>query len=166
MVRGRTRLVIWLLLVVILLMTLMTLWRPVEQRASDTALVVASKRILDRANYYKQEWLLKKQPKRLYLQGKSLQEQTLQEKESQEQVVAFSESGWPITIDDQANIDCVAWLKLLYPEERILEYVPVQINNVSKSDYYLCEYSYTQSVILLMSLKHNRFSVSVGFSSN
>ncbi len=156
MVRGRTRLVIWLLLVVILLMTLMTLWRPIEQRASDTALLVASKRILDRANYYKQEWLLKKQPKRLSLQGKR----------SQEQVVDFSESGWPVVIDDQANIDCVAWLNLLYPEERILEYVPVQINNVSKNDYYLCEYSYTQNVILVMSLKHNRFSVSVGFSSN
>ena len=54
----RSRFVIWSVVILSIITGLLTAWRSVEIEATNTALLVASKRILDRANLYKQQYLL------------------------------------------------------------------------------------------------------------
>ena len=92
----RSRFVIWLLVIVILLLSFIIAWQRVEEEARDSAYLVASKRIIDRASYYKEQWLLAKQPNRLTIESRQLQ---------------FSDNGWlmPLTFDDPSSLS--GWTK-------------------------------------------------------
>ena len=65
----RARLSIWSLLILLIILSFMSAWKAVEKQASDTALVVASKRMIERANFYKQEWLLNGKAPQLIIDG-------------------------------------------------------------------------------------------------
>lgn len=54
----RSRFVIWSVVILSIITGLLAAWRTVETEATNTALIVVSKRILDRANLYKQQYLL------------------------------------------------------------------------------------------------------------
>lgn len=146
----RSRWVIWLVVLLVILLAFTMAWKKVEREASDTALVVASKRILERANYYKQQWLLSGQPKRLSIEDDSL---------------SFTHNGWVIPQKMPYKTDCRYWLEILYPERKVLESLPKKITDNSSALAFSCHYLYSNEHAIYVELKDNKFSVSVSFSS-
>ncbi|MEF1172233.1 MSHA biogenesis protein MshF, partial [Vibrio sinaloensis] len=57
----RMRFSAWLLVVMVLTASFMSAFQKVEIEANDSAFLVASKRIIERASFYKQKWLLQQQ---------------------------------------------------------------------------------------------------------
>lgn len=147
----RSRLVIWLLVVVVLLMSFMLAWQNVEHEANDTAFLVASKRMVERASYYKQQWLLSDQKAQIELDGK---------------VRHFSKQGWLEPINEDNEVDCRYWLNTLYPEQRILGQVPIDIDSETSASDYQCRYLYGENRFISISLIHQVFSTKVGFLAN
>jgi MSHA biogenesis protein MshF len=74
----RSRFVIWSVVILFLIVGLLSAWETVEEEATNTALIVASKRILEQANLYKQQYILK---------GNQL-------KKDSEQSRVYSRTGW------------------------------------------------------------------------
>ena len=147
----RSRLVIWLLVIVVLLMSFMLAWQSVEHEANDTAFLVASKRMVERASYYKQQWLLFDQKAQFELDGKMLH---------------FSPQGWLQPINEDHEVDCRYWLSSLYPEQRIMGHSPIEINADSIESDYQCYYLYDENRLISISLINSRFSTKVGFLAN
>ncbi|MDF4533200.1 MSHA biogenesis protein MshF, partial [Vibrio parahaemolyticus] len=54
----RTRFVLWLVLVMVLLTAMFSVWRSMFSDTLDTALEMTRLQLIDRANAYKQEWVL------------------------------------------------------------------------------------------------------------
>lgn len=55
----RSRFAVWSVVILFLIVGLLSAWETVEEEAANTALIVASKRIVEQANLYKQQYLLK-----------------------------------------------------------------------------------------------------------
>ena len=53
----RSRLVLWLLAIIILMMSFVLVLEKLEKDVDDAAFLVASKRIIERASFYKQQWM-------------------------------------------------------------------------------------------------------------
>lgn len=145
----RSRFVIWLLAIIIIVMSFLIAWKPVEEEAENTALFLASNRILERANYYKQEWLLKGQLEKLTINRHEL---------------TFSESGWALPIQN-GKLDCAYWLDLLYPEQQLLGIDDAESNIYKEQNGYRCQYRYVSNMSIILQLKNERFSVNVEFLS-
>lgn len=146
----RSRTAVWLLIVIILVLSFMLAWESVEEEAGDTAFVVASKRVLERANYYKQEWLLKSQPSELVLEKKRL---------------IYDTSGWVLPINESGEVSCRYWLKVLYPDMRVLDVKPRAYYEQDLDNGYACAYPFSMHQSIVIRLVDGRFSVSVDFSS-
>ncbi|WP_175579500.1 MSHA biogenesis protein MshF [Vibrio hepatarius] len=144
----RSRFVIWLLVVVIVLLSFIIAWQRVEEEARDSAYLVASKRIIERASYYKEQWLLAKQPNRLTIESRQLQ---------------FSDNGWLMPLTFDGKVSCEFWLNTLYPTARILESRPIEIVNNSSGDHYQCDYDYGQNRHIVIELINKQFSTRVVF---
>ena len=54
----RSRFVIWSVVILFLIVGVLSAFKTVEEEATNTALIVASKRILEQANLFKQQYLL------------------------------------------------------------------------------------------------------------
>ncbi|OIQ24849.1 MSHA biogenesis protein MshF [uncultured Vibrio sp.] len=146
--KGQSQFVIWLLLVVVLVLSFMLAWQKVDKEATDTAMLVASKRIIERANYYKQEWLLNKQPPKLLIDGEML---------------TMSRSGWVMPIDQEKQANCLYWLKVLYPENRGLESSQVGMVDDVDNMKYQCRYTGDGNQVIVIQLVNDKFTVSVDF---
>ncbi|EGA71792.1 MSHA biogenesis protein MshF [Vibrio sinaloensis DSM 21326] len=145
----RVRFSVWLLVIVILLLSFISSFQDVENEASDSAFLVASKRIIERASFYKQKWLLAGQPPRLELD---------------EKVLAISQNGWVLPIQNENSVDCDYWLGVLYPEKRVLESMPAKVGDLSKGDtHYRCDYDYGDNRHLVIDLNNKQFSAKVVF---
>lgn len=147
----RSRLVIWLLVIIILIMSFLLAWQNVEREANDTAFIVASKRVIDRAGYYKQQWLLAGKPSTLKFDG---------------DVLVYSHSGWVTPLNVNQQQDCAYWLEHLYPEKEVLGHEPIEMNSKNIDEGYQCDYLYGQNRFISISLIDKRFSAKVGFFSN
>ncbi|EPZ5904082.1 MSHA biogenesis protein MshF [Vibrio fluvialis] len=108
MKEERSRLILWALVVCSLIAALLMAWQPVNRELENTALALANKRIIERANTYKQEWLLRGRPESLEFDGK---------------VLTFSASGW-VFPREGGKVDCSMLLNWLYPDEKILNSLP------------------------------------------
>ncbi|CAM2812435.1 MSHA biogenesis protein MshF [Vibrio neptunius] len=146
----RSRLVVWLSTIIILLLSFVLVLEKLEQDVDDAAFLLASKRIIERASYYKQQWMLKGQRERLIVENQSL---------------VFSETGWVLPKISEKNKQCMSWLSLLYPKLSILDSIPLKVVNRSELNNYQCDYIYTQGKSIHIQLVDNTFTVSVGFSS-
>jgi len=146
----RSRWTIWLLVILVLVLAFMLIWKDIEQEASDTALALVSKRLVDRASYFKQQWLLAKQPETLTIEGKQ---------------IVYSHMGWVKPINEAQQVDCEFWLEVLYQEKRVFESLPEKITDNSEGSNFRCEYFYSRGHALSMELKQDKFSVGVSFSS-
>lgn len=138
----RSRFVIWSVVILSIIAGLLSIWRSVEAEATNTALIVASKRILERANLYKQQYLLSGH-KQINEDGKPLR---------------YSRTGWLIPIE-QTDVNCNYWLDQLYPNGRVLGLGNPQIENLSDSFEYHCRYQYTEKHQIEILLKGERFRV-------
>ena len=61
----RSRLVLWLLAIIILMMSFVLVMEKLGKDVDDAAFLLASKRIIERATFYKQQWMLQGQHERL-----------------------------------------------------------------------------------------------------
>lgn len=143
----KSRLVIWLLLLTFLVMSFLFAWQAVEQQASKSALQLANQRINERASYYKQQWLLAKQPTSLKIGSQRLN---------------YTNTGWVTPVNHQSQVDCQHWLELLYPETELLGSQPLEITNESIVGHYRCLYHYNHNGFISISLIDNHFSAKVG----
>ncbi|WP_428776573.1 MSHA biogenesis protein MshF [Vibrio sp.] len=148
---ARARFAIWLLVLVILVLSFLLAVRPVEKQAQQTAERLSVQRILERANYYRQEWLLKGEPSQANIDG---------------QMVWFSARGWLIPTRDGQRVDCRVWLNRLHEDALIQPGEMVQIKNRSLDQKYDCRYFSSRDKSVNISLEKEKFSVSVDFLSH
>ncbi|MDK9737659.1 MSHA biogenesis protein MshF [Vibrio sp. D404a] len=138
----RSRFVVWSVVILSIIAGLLSMWRSVEAEATNTALIVASKRILERANLYKQQYLLNGH-KQVNEDGEPLR---------------YSRTGWLIPIE-QTDVNCNYWLDQLYPNGRVLGLGNPKVEDLSDNARYRCRYQYTEKHQIEILLKGERFSV-------
>ncbi|MBF4245507.1 MULTISPECIES: hypothetical protein [Vibrio] len=147
----RSQFVIWGLIVFVLLMALLSAWQSIEKEANQTALAMASSKIVESANFYKQDWLLKGRPSTLIANGRLLN---------------MSATGWVLPLaENESSIDCRYWLSLLYPDEQLLESKVISIESAHQANQYQCRYVYSQKQVITIELLRDKFTVSVDFSA-
>ncbi|MER0302465.1 MSHA biogenesis protein MshF [Vibrio vulnificus] len=143
---NRASLVFWLLLVVTLFAVFAQIWQPVENEASKAASEVSVKRMLERANLYKQEWLLQGKPKRL---------------EMDEQRIPMSAYGWVPLKDEHGQFQCQNWLDLHFPERRILESQLLSIDEQEINGAYQCRFNYQADLLVVVTQQRKVLKISV-----
>nr|WP_282437184.1 MSHA biogenesis protein MshF [Vibrio amylolyticus] len=136
------------MIVIVLVLGFMLAWQKVDEEASDTALLVTSKRIIERASYYKQEWLLRKQPPKLLID---------------DTILTMSQSGWVMPIDQSGKENCSFWLDVLHPDNRDLTLYQDHLEGDENSMKYQCRYIYASNQVIVIQLVNDRFTVSVDF---
>ncbi|WP_340480462.1 MSHA biogenesis protein MshF [Vibrio anguillarum] len=147
----RSQFVIWGVIVFVLLMALLSAWQSIEKEANQTALAMASSKIVESANFYKQDWLLKGRPSTLIANGRLLN---------------MSATGWVLPLaENESSIDCRYWLSLLYPDEQLLESKVISIESAHQVNQYQCRYVYSQKQVITIELLRDKFTVSVDFSA-
>ncbi|MBD1565208.1 MSHA biogenesis protein MshF [Vibrio sp. SA48] len=157
----RSQFVIWLFLVLILLLSFLFVWKSIEQEANQTAFAVARNRIVESANLYKQNWLLKGQPLILNVDGQQL---------------TMSKAGWVLPLfnngsavhhaqvkDKSSTLNCQHWLLLLYPDEKVLESYVVAIDAKVQTNQYQCRYHYSKKQVITIEILNDKFTVRVDF---
>ncbi|WP_341661259.1 MSHA biogenesis protein MshF [Vibrio sp.] len=143
---DRSRLVLWLVVICVLLVSLLTAVEKLQKDMDETAFLLASKRMLDRAGFYKQQWVLKGQPEQLEIEG---------------QQIIFSSSGWLLPLGDQRKASCQAWFELLYPEQRVLDEAPNQVIERTIAGHYDCEYVFSKDRQIRVQLVEGKFSIGI-----
>ena len=149
MSRFSPRLAVWLVMIIILIMSLLQAVEKLRPEAEDVAYAVAAKRILDRANFYKEHWLVGGTPQSMRVA---------------DQLIWFDNKGWPQPLrSEDGRADCRRWLELLHPEEGIFSDNP-RYKNESTSIGYQCRYSYYEKKAVVIRLQDGQFSVSVEYN--
>ncbi|WP_213864572.1 MSHA biogenesis protein MshF [Vibrio crassostreae] len=138
----RSRFVIWTVVILFLVIGLLSAWETVEEEATNTAFIVASKRILEQANLFKQQYLL------------SGSEQN----NDPEHPKSYSRTGWLKPIQGTER-DCNYWLDQLYPQGSILGLTSPSVEDKSDNILFHCAYHYTDKYQLDILLEKERFSV-------
>lgn len=146
----RPRFAVWAITIMVLLLALLVSWHKIEREASGTALEVASKRILERANFYKQQWLLAKQPQQLVI-GQN--------------VIHYTATGWVKPVNADNNLDCEYWLALLYQERQVLGNLPNKTHENSTSSSFQCKYYFEDSGAITIDLIGGKFNVDAIFTA-
>ncbi len=144
----RARFIIWLLIVVILLLSFFTIWQNVEREARDSAFLLATQRITERAVHYRQRWLLAEQPQTLSIGTHEIR---------------FSRSGWAVPLASNGQVECQYWFEILYPESKVLGAPIIGIVNRTEGSDYSCDYDFGGSHRIVIGLKHKYFSADVFF---
>jgi len=138
----RSRFVIWTVVILFLVIGLLSAWETVEEEATNTAFIVASKRILEQANLFKQQYLLKG---------------TKRENDSESSKV-YSRTGWIMPIQGSER-DCNYWLDQLYPQGSILGLSSPSVEDKSDNIHFHCSYHYSDKYQIDILLERERFSV-------
>ncbi|PJC85561.1 hypothetical protein CSW98_13325 [Vibrio sp. HA2012] len=145
------RLAIWLVVVLALIAVLLSAIDKVRPKAEQVAAEVVVKQILEKANRYKEFWLVKKRPSSASVFGFD---------------VRFAETGWPLPVKvAQDSVECEYWLELLYPDKRIFTVYPQYMNesryNEDIDPQYQCRYRYQKQQSVVIRLQKGQFSVSL-----
>ncbi|WP_261885198.1 MSHA biogenesis protein MshF [Vibrio pomeroyi] len=138
----RSRFVIWTVVILFLVIGLLSAWETVEEEATNTAFIVASKRILEQANLFKQQYLLKG---------------TKRENDSESPKV-YSRTGWIMPIQGSER-DCNYWLDQLYPQGSVLGLSSPSVEDKSDNIQFHCSYHYGDKYQIDILLERERFSV-------
>ncbi|MFA0079321.1 MSHA biogenesis protein MshF [Vibrio artabrorum] len=138
----RSRFVIWSVVILFLMIALLSAWDTIEEDATNTALIVASKRILEQANLFKQQYLLSSPEK----------------KNDLERLKRYSRTGWIMPLQGSKR-NCQYWLEQLYPQQNILGITSPSIEDKSSSLQFHCIYHYGEKYQIDIVLKKDRFTV-------
>jgi len=139
------RFVLWLLLISTLMVTVLYVGKNLEIKTTDTAYAVATKRMLNKANYYKENWVIQKQPEMMKINGED---------------IVFSPEGWPLPIKS-GIVDCRYWLLLLNENEKVFGYTIKDIKSHHTDDDYICSYSYNVQDAIILKLIDKTLSISI-----
>lgn len=133
---------LWGVLIILLMAALLWSWKKMKPDTTDTAYELATQAILDRANAFKQIWLVHKGPQRLNLDKQNYH---------------FSTNGWLLPL--YANkVDCHYWLTTLYPAGEIFGSKPENSYSIHMDDGYMCRYNYPEKSVVIQ-LSSNQFTV-------
>ncbi|CDT52572.1 MSHA biogenesis protein MshF [Vibrio sp. 1CM2L] len=138
----RSRFVIWTVVILFLIVGVLSAFKTVEEEATNTAFIVASKRILEQANLFKQQYLLS---------GAG-------QEEGSEAPKIYSRTGWVMPIQGSER-DCNYWLDQLYPQGSILGLSSPSVEDKSDNIQFHCIYHYTDKYQIDILLERERFSV-------
>ena len=138
----RSRFVIWSVVILFLIVGVLSAFKTVEEEATNTALIVASKRILEQANLFKQHYLLKGDEQEI---GSAPPRH-------------YSRTGWIMPVQGAVG-DCHYWLNQLYPPQSILGLSSPRVEDQSDSIQFHCTYHYSDNYQIDILLKNERFSV-------
>ncbi|MFS1862510.1 MSHA biogenesis protein MshF [Vibrio lentus] len=138
----RSRFVIWSVVILFLIVGLLSASKTVEEEATNTAFIVASKQMLERANRFKQQYLLK----------------GTKREEDSELPKVYSRTGWVMPLQDSER-DCNYWLDQLYPQGSILGLSSPSVEDKSDNIQFHCSYRYGYKYQIDILLKKERFSV-------
>jgi MSHA biogenesis protein MshF len=138
----RSRFVIWSVVILFLIVGVLSAFKTVEEEATNTALIVASKRILEQANLFKQKYLLS----------------GAEQDNDSEHPKRYSRTGWvmPIRGDER---DCNYWLDQLYPQGSIFGLSSPGVEDKSDNIQFHCSYHYSDKYQIDILLRKERFSV-------
>ncbi|QXO17112.1 MULTISPECIES: MSHA biogenesis protein MshF [Vibrio] len=146
MLTQRSGLILWALVVLSLIAVMFSAWQPINRELQRTAFEVASGRMIERANFYKQEWLLRGQPQRSEIDGEWM---------------TFSPHGWLYPrLDGEGAVDCNTLLAQLYPQVTILNQPP-RVTGTTLSNGYECVFEYHNDNTIEIRLQNNRFSAKI-----
>ncbi|CAH0541578.1 hypothetical protein [Vibrio marisflavi] len=123
------RFALWLLVVSAVVAGFLSFWQNIDGRVGNTSLVIAKKLISDRANYYRQQWMLQGQPSSYAYEGKTLY---------------FHRSGWILPLRSRDMPDCSVWLQQLYPEAFGKEQMALEVSDSRFDEQYWCKYRWLQ----------------------
>lgn len=140
----RLRVAVWLLLVLVLISSLIWAWRNLLPKANQSAFLLASQTMVERANYYKQQWLLSQKPTQLTIEGIQLN---------------YTDNGWVKPVDVNQQTNCRVWLDILYPQSEVLGLNPIAIKNQTIQTAYRCDYFYQYNQLISISLIDGKFVV-------
>lgn len=114
----------------------------------ETAYAVAAKRMLNKANYYKENWLIQKRPETMLIEGQQIQ---------------FNSEGWPLPIKNDV-VDCEYWLLLLNESKDVFgqTFTSIKSNNIENG--YICSYFYKEHSAIILKLIDKKLSVSIDLS--
>ena len=138
----RSRFVIWTVVILFLIVGVLSAFKTVEEEATNTAFIVASKRILEQANLFKQQYLLSG----VGLEGGS------------EPLNSYSRTGWVMPIQGSER-NCNYWLDQLYPQGSILGLSSPSVEDKSNNKQFHCAYHYSDKYQIDILLEKERFSV-------
>ncbi|MFA0557620.1 MULTISPECIES: MSHA biogenesis protein MshF [unclassified Vibrio] len=138
----RSRFVIWTVVILFLIVGVLSAFKTVEEEATNTAFIVASKRILEQANLFKQQYLLS---------GAG-------QEEGSEPPKIYSRTGWIMPIQGTER-DCNYWLDQLYPQGSILGLSSPRVEDKSDNIHFHCSYHYADKYQVDILLERERFSV-------
>ncbi|CAK2430551.1 MSHA biogenesis protein MshF [Vibrio crassostreae] len=138
----RSRFVVWSTVILALVVGLLSAFKTVEEQATNTALIVASKRILEQANLFKQQYLLS----------------ATEPSHDLEPLKSYSRTGWIRPVYGSKR-DCRYWLDQLYPQESIFGLSSPTIEDRSDNTQFHCVYHYSDKYQIDVLLKQERFSV-------
>ena len=138
----RSRFVIWTVVILFLIVGVLSAFKTVEEEATNTAFIVASKRILEQANLFKQQYLLSGVGK----------------KEGSAPSKVYSRTGWIMPIQGTER-DCNYWLDQLYPQGSILGLSSPSVEDKSDNIHFHCGYHYSDKYQIDVLLEGERFSV-------
>lgn len=140
------RLIVWLSVVIVLVWGMLTETEKIRPKAERVAFELAARQMLERANRYKESWLLKDRPQSATVFGDKIR---------------FGQQGWPLPLSVQGgNVDCEFWLRLLYPDTKIFALYP-EYQDQSTDLAYQCRYNYRHGQAVVIRLQQGQFSVTL-----
>jgi MSHA biogenesis protein MshF len=140
------RLIVWLFVVIVLTGILLTETEKVRPEAERVAFTIAARQMLEKANRYKESWLLQDRPQSATVFGDK---------------VWFGQRGWPLPLTASGGeVDCKFWLALLYPDTKIFALYP-EYQDQSTDQAYQCRYNYRYGQAVVIRLQQGQLSVSL-----
>ncbi len=142
----RVRFVLWFVLVVVLLTAMFSVWRSMFSDTLNTVLEMTRLQLIDRANAYKQEWVLQGRPAHLQI----------------EQAEIPMQHGWvfPSSIKELIVKSAI----LLYPDRKVLDWLP-KVTALLRANGYQWRYQYGNRVQLDVELKDRYFAINASFDA-
>ncbi|MBD1558972.1 hypothetical protein HC752_18715 [Vibrio sp. S9_S30] len=135
---------IWIFLVGILLATLVINWQKIDDEASDTTFLMLENQITERANAFRQQWVISKKPSVIEYEGEKIQ---------------LDGNGWVLPLLDN-KVNCKWWLETLYPRLGNTYLADPEITMISGYPTYHCQYEFKQKKVLDLVLSEKTLSIS------
>jgi MSHA biogenesis protein MshF len=66
-----------------------------------------------------------------------------------------------LPLDDSEQFDCDSWLKIHYPQRKIMAANLLEVKMITKGDGYLCTYRYSSQQLVFVTFNMNHLKIDV-----
>ncbi|MGR5212827.1 MSHA biogenesis protein MshF [Vibrio rotiferianus] len=144
--RASARLILWGTFVIVVLVALSVSLAPLQKELDNTGASLAKTWMLDSVNRYRSIWLMKGEPDSIAADGLVLQ---------------MTEAGLVLPLDDNEQFDCDSWLKIHYPQRKIMAANLLEVKMLTKGDGYLCTYRYSSQLLVFVTFTMTHLKIDV-----